>query len=311
MAEIITIQAFTSFNFLQITELTADIIEGATSLPVKNESGFDTDHVILLDDAGVENAEIVTPSVVADEDITVAATDHPHKKGTKVYMLRANKARVYAASNVDGSRPTTDTYSLLGTVTLAGDELEPEYQHTGGGPDFWYLYTFYNDIPTSPVESAKVLTDAIRGGWLYHYVTVADVKAEAGLTNNENIPDGFVQDRRDDAESEVKGAISQRYTLPLSYVPPIVRNATKLIAAGWLLLSSYGIGEEGTNKEGTAKLKQGRALLKQIRSGEAALLNPDDTSVAEATSGLNGYPDDDSEDLTPSEGRKFTMTKEF
>lgn len=311
MSEIITIQAFPPFNFLQETELTSDIVEGATSLPVKNESGFDTDHAILLGSPGAEGSEIVTPSNVADEDITVGATDQSHKAGTKVYMLRGNKARVYAASNVDGTQPTTDTYSLLGAVTLTGDVKEPEYEHVGGGSDYWYLYTFYNDIPGSPTETSKVLTDAIRGGGYGRYATVDEVRAEAGLSRNKWIKDAFVYEKLVMSESEVNGSlVLAGYSLPLDTVPANVKNATILLAAGYVLTTDYGPEHSGTNKDGEARIARARKILAGIESGKTPLV---DAQGAQITTGaqMSGYPDDTAEDESPSEARIFSITDEF
>lgn len=311
MAEIISIVAFPQFNFMQETGLTTDVAEGATSLPIKNESGFDTDHVILIGSPGAEKSEIVTPSNVADGVITVPAIDHDHKAGTKVYMLRANKAKIYAAPNVDGSQPTTDTYVFLGTVMLKGDEKETEYLHEDGGSDYWYLYTFFNDIPTPDEETDKVLTDAIRGGGYGRYATAGEVKIEAGLTRNRWIKDALIYEKLVMAESEVNASIVLAgYTLPLDTIPGNIKHATILLAAGYVLTTDYGPGHSGLSKDGNAKIAQARAILAKIESGESPILDEEGGEVVTGTK-MAGYPDDSAEDETPTEARIFSITDTF
>lgn len=308
MSEIISVENFPLFNILAQTELTADVASGATSLPVKNESGFDTDHVALIGRPGYEGAEIKTPTQIGSKSITVTV-GQDHKKGTPVYLLRGHKAKIYRASNTDNKKPTsTDDYSEIGTVTMKGDEYSSDFDDSTGGSDYWYLFTYYNDIPVAPIETTLVLADAVRGGGFGTFVTVEAIREEAGFTHNMAITDQMIAERRENAESEVKGAIHQRYVLPLTYIPAVVRNATKLIAAGLLLNSSYGVDVEGSSKEGKAKVREGRAILKGIIDGSIALLGPDDQPLEETRAGFSGYPDNSAPD---EEDFKFKIDQKF
>ena len=311
MAEIITIVSFPRFNILQQTELTSDVAEGATSLPIKNEQGFDTDHAILIGSPGADGSEITTPSSVSDEAIGVPALDQPHKSGTPIYSLRSNKARIYSAPNVDGTQPTTDTYTLLGTATHVADQKEVEYTDSAGGSDYWYLYTFYNDIPASPEETSKVLTDAVRGGGYGRYATVDEVRLEAGLKNNIWIKDSFIYSKLIMAESEVNASlVIAGYTLPITNIPENVKHANILLAAGYVLTTDYGADQLGTSKDGDGKIARARKILSKIESGKAPLLDEDGSKIATSAS-INGYPDDTAKDQTPSEARWFHTTDIF
>lgn len=302
MAELINVQSFPRFNFLQTTRLEADVSSGATSITVQNDTGFDTDHVILIGDPGNEGSEIATPSDVTSKVITVPALSNDHSKGATVYMLRANKARVYAAPNVDGTRPTTDTYTLLDTLTIIGDKIDLEHNHEAGGSDFWYLYTFYNDIPTTAEETDKVLTSGRRGGGVGSYVSVDEVRQEAGFKNNKFMEDSWVQDSIDDAQSEVKGTLSiAGYTLPLDQpVPGSVRRATLYIAAGFLLLTDYGVGTGSTHKEGEVKVAKGRELLASFLKNTLEILDDvtEEPVASDETKNVGGWPDDTTKDAT-------------
>jgi len=311
MPEIISIESFPPFNIIAQTELTADTAEGATSLPVLNEQGFDATHAILIGEPGSERSEIVTPSAVADESITVGACDNAHKEGEKVYLLRANKARVYRAANVDGSRPTsTASYSLLGSVTLRGDQLEQEYSDATGSSDYWYVYTFYNDIPGTPQETDIILIDAVRGGGYSNYTNVDAVRIEAGLVGNRFISDAQIHEQMVRAESEVSGSlIIGGYGLPLDTVPPQVQKATELLAAGYLLVVDYGPEYEGLNKDGEKKIKLAREILKGIEAG-GTLVGVDGGTIGSSDQ-VRGYPDDTAATNEPSEDFYFKSTDEY
>lgn len=317
MPEIITINSFPQFQFLDETELTDDVAEGATSLPIANEDLFDTDHAILIGNPGDDNSLIAEPSAVADEAITVSSLDRSFSKGTKVYKLRANKAKVYAASNVDGSKPTDeDDYSELGEVTFRGDRVFEEYSHASGGSDYWYIYTFYNDVPDLAEETQKILTAAKRGGGHGDYVTVDSVKKEAGFARNNYIERSWVQEAITDAQSEVKGTLSVAgYVLPISAVPGSVRRATLLIAAGFLLMSDYGFGANAYS-QGKEKVEQGREMLMSFLENTVALINDTTESELDVDEDRNvdGYPDDttkDNDETLAGGARMFTIKQKL
>ena len=311
MPEIISITSFLEFNILQRTESTADIVVGGTTVNIKNSNGFDTDHVILIGEPGAEGSEVRTPSGVSGKVVTIDALTQDHKTGVNVYLLRSNKARIYAAPNVDGTRPTTDTYVLLDAVTHIGDKKEIEYTHSSGGSDYWYLYTFFNDVPIVDEETSKVLADAIRGGGYGNYATTDEVRAEAGLNGNRWIKDSFIYDKLVYAESEVDTSLLiGKYTLPLSTIPGNVRHATILLAAGYLLTTDYGPEHSGTNKDGEHKIAMARKILAKFEAGQGRLV--DETGAVISTgSAMNGYPDSTAETSSPSEARVFSMNDTF
>ena len=311
MPEIVFVDSFQDFNIIQQSELTSDVSIAGTTLNIKNGNGFDTDHVILIGEAGAEGSEIRIPSDVSGKVITIDALTQDHKSGRKVYVLRANKARVYSAPNVNGTRPTTDTYSLLSPVTHIGDKLEVEYNDTVGGSDFWYLYTFYNDIPTTPVESSKILTDAIRGGNFGNYASPDQVRTEAGLDGNRWIKDSLIYEKLVSAEDEVNASLLiANYTLPLSVIPPKVSHATILLAAGYLLTTDYGAEHSGTNKDGEHKIAQARVILKEIEEGKGRLTDETGT-IIQTGSKMAGWPNSTTKSADPKQPKVFSMSDVF
>lgn len=323
MAQVLSVDNFPAFNIIAKLELSADVAEGATTLPVVNEAGASSDYALLIGEPGDERAEIALPSAVADESITVPAIDHAHVRGEHIYVLRGHKIRLYRAANVDGSQPSSDDdYSLVSTTTITADNLETEIIDSSGGAGYWYTYTFYNDHAVSPEETTLEPTDAVRGGSSSgYYTSVDDVRHEAGLDNADGVADAKIFSKLLAAQSEVKGVCaSAGYTMPLQtssgteYVPEVIVQITLVLAAGHVLSVEYGEGTSDVEKEGAKKIKQARELLKQITKGELVLLDASNNPLAR-TGQVDGWPDETTADagvdgVTP-EPSKFTMSMKF
>lgn len=295
MAQIVTIDNFPQFNLMDVGELTADVAQGAITLPVSTEGSFDTDHAILLGLPGGETTEVAIPSGVADDSLTVAAIDNPHKKGTKVYKLRGNKARIYRATKVGDSCPIDEaSYTAQQIITLRGDSLQTEWNDPTGNDDLHcWLFTFYNDIPTTPEETSLDPIEATSGN--LYAVTVGQVRSEAGMKNNPYISDADILEKIRLAQGEANSAaIVGGYTLPVN--SDVFTNAVLLLAAGYLMIKDYGLGSNGINKEGRDKLKDGKDLLKQIEEGDITLVGAE-TSGEPARKGIISGFEDDVDDL--------------
>lgn len=143
------------------------------------------------------------------------------------------------------------------------------------------------------------------------YTTVDVVRAESGFTNNPHITDDVIEEFINNAESEVDGSLALGgYDLPLTSVPGMVKNAAKLLSAGYLLLSEYGPEHTGTNKEGNSKLKQARDLLLRIENGKTTILDGDSQAVSHGSK-VSGYPDSTAATNTPSEAPAFRIIDKF
>ena len=311
MAQIVTLDQFPKFNLIEVSELTADVLAAATEITVLNPDSFDDEHAILIGNPVEEDAEIVTPSALDGSDITVSALLRNHNKGTKVYKLRANKIKVYRATNTDDLQPDSisDYGSAIGTVTLQADQREIEFSDPTGGSGYWYLYTFYNDLSDPPTETVINLSEGVRGGDLGHYCTVPQIRNEAGFDDNQYIPDYLIDEARENSESQVDGALSVAgYTLPLTYVPPLIRNITKMLAAGYLLLTDYGTGADGSTKEGEKKIKIAEKYLDRIQESKLQLIGLSKLPVT-LNSQIDGWPLDETADLLEDENGGDSMIK--
>lgn len=301
MAEIIVVQNFPDINLVEQTFLTSDeaLSGSAVDLNVENSDGFSTDNAVLIGNPGSEGAEIKNVSSVSAGIIRVASLTLNHKKGEPVYLLRGLKARIYRADAVANNQPPAiGDFSVLATVTLQADQVQTEYNDSSGSVDYWYLYTFYNDIPGTPLETAKLIINAVRGGNYNMYTTVPGVKAEAGFNKNRYVDDATVALYMRSAQDIVNSYLATQYSLPLEEVPAMVELVTRLYAAGLLLKKEFGPTAQGTNKEGQQKIDLATSLLEKISSGALLLIGLDGTQLPlAATSGISGFPmeDDDQE----------------
>lgn len=308
MAEILNPTNFDPINIVEKTKLNADAAASQAVIAVENTQGFVADDFVVVGRLGSEQAEILKVLSVASNQITFTTNlSFAHDTLEDVTKLRGDQIKVYRAANVDDTTPDdADFGTAITTLTIEADQMFTEYTDSTGGSDYWYKKTYYNSVALTETNLASAL--AVRGGDYGQYVTVSEVRAEAGFENNDNITDSEVADRRADAKSEVDGALSSRYTLPLTYVPEVVKNANKLIAAGYLLSGSYGIGVEGSAEEGAGKLKMGRKLLEGIRDGSIALIDQTGALISETQAGVGGYPDDDAPE---EEDAKFKIDDEY
>lgn len=311
MAEqILVIPNFDTTNVAEQAELSADALTGQAVVSVVNADGIAVNSYLLLGTPGSENSDLVQVQSISGNDLTLTANlDHKKYKGDKVLVLKANQFRVYRAANVDGSIPLDASFSLLATSSIQEDQVNTEYTDTNGGSGYWYKFTYYNS--TSGSESALANATAVRGGNYGYYTTVEEVRKEAGLQNNRFITDADIFRRIVNSQSEVNASLAiAGYSLPLTTVPSMVNNITTLLAAGYILLTNQGPEYEGTNKEGNAKLKMAKDMLKQLETTNVQLIDDVNANAGQAD-GIAGYPDNNAEFNTPSEARAFSMTDNF
>lgn len=301
MAELLTALNFSSLNIVETTFLDADANASAQSFTVQNPSNFATNRPIKIGEG--ERAEIHRVQGITGNQITIVGTlAFDHKKFERVNRLRGDQVEFNRALNVDGQPPSNATYNDIGIITIKADTLETEFTDPDGGEDYWYKFVYVDSFDASKTDLTQATP--VRGGDYGHYCTIDDIRREAGFGANVHIPNSTIADTREDAESEVKGAlIVAGYSLPLASVPPVVRNITKRLAAGYLLLQDYGVGAENSTAEGNSKVDLANKLLQKIQNRDIKLLNVLEESHAKSYA-VNGYPDDTTEP-------QITMDKEW
>lgn len=312
MAETLRPTNYDAINVLEKTELSADVAAGQKVANVINAQGIVADDFYVIGPLSAELSELAQLDSKTGNALTAEANyANAHKRGDQVTKLFGNKMKLYRAANVDGTAPADASFVELVTIDIEADQSFTEYVDSLGGSGYWYKKTYYNSTNTS--ETSLAASDAVRGGNYGAYATWEEVREEAGLTNNRYIPEDVYQDKLVMAQSEVNASLRVGgYTLPLAVVPKLVKNATLLIAAGYVLLKDYGVATTGTNKEGNQKLEQGRLLLKNIETKRDTLTDDAGEELTTNTTGkVNGYPDDSAAYNTPSEDRFFRTTDKF
>ncbi len=294
--ELITIENFPASNINEISNLTADALAAQKVIAIENPDSFIHNQYCLLGDLGKETTEVKKIDTATGKSITFTENlVSNHYRNEPIRSIRANQVKIYKAPNVDGTVPSDATFVLLTTITLQGDQLNTTYVDTDGGDGYWYKYTFYNDVSLEETPLGNV--EATRGGNYGHYVTVDEVRQEAGLTNNRYIADELIFTKLIESESEVNASlVIGGYDLPLTEVPQDVKNATKLLAAGYILTIDYGPEFAGTNKDGEKKIKMARDILSGIETGDKPLVSSAGVDMSAANSGVSGYPDDSAPD---------------
>lgn len=311
--EILYIENFPQSNIAEITELKEVALAGQNQATVANADGYNVDDYTVLGNLAAEGSQILQIQSIVGLLITFTANiSVEHGKGDPLTKIKSNQAKVYHTANVDGTPPGAASFSTLaGTVNLQADQVYTEFVDNVGGSDYWFLQTFYNS--DSATETDKADAVPMRGGAAGEYANWVEVRDEAGLKDNKWIEPSVYQEKLEMAQSEVTTSLRVGgYTLPLTVIPKVVKNAVLLIAAGYVLLRDYGATSSGTLKEGKDKLKQGRDLLLQLEKG-SELTDPvtGDPIATDQNDRINGYPDDSSAFNNPSEERIFRTTDKF
>lgn len=319
--ETLTLPNFLDANILEELKLSADAAAAALSFSVFNPDNIaPADYVVLS--PGLEKGELrkidaggVTGNVVT----TTLALSLQHRNGERVIKLYGNKIKVFRAPNVDGNVPADDQFTLLGSVTIDADQPFSYYTDAAGGTGFWYKFVYFNDV-TSGITDLS-LSEAIRGGGYGHYVSLGEIKAEAGLDQNRRFDPSEVAQRRVEAESEVKGVLAAAgYILPLQmtsgagFVPALISGVTRLLAAGLILQQNYGTTKVGDSKNGKLKSDAARATLDRIAKNKIVLLDSNEQMLSKPSL-VSGWPDETTKDVgtdgVHGEPAKATMSKVF
>jgi phage gp36-like protein len=311
MSETLRPTNFDAINIVEITEATADIAASQAVANVKNAQGFVADDFYVTGELGAELSEMLQLDSKSGNALTGTSNYlQAHVRGDRITKLFGNQIKLYRATNVDGSVPDDDDFSVLDTVTIEPDQSYTEYTDSIGGSGYWYKKTYYNSVSGSETNIAN--STAVRGGGYGGYVTWEEVRGEAGLTQNRWIEESVYQEKLDLAQGEVNASLSiGGYTLPLTSVPAIVKNATLLLAAGYVLTRDYGVSSSGTTKDGELKIKQARAILARIESGEESVVDGTTGAVLSQSNKVSGYPNTDGSELSPSEARMFGVNRKF
>lgn len=291
--------------------LGADSVVGATTLTIDRAADYSANQFIRVGRKGKEKSELRKISSITGNVLTLsAALTNAHETGDEVVRLFYDQRKIYKETAVGSG-----SYAILGVAkTIEIDNPDGTiFEDTDGSSSYRYKCTYFNSY--SNEESSLADAVASYGGDSGAYCSIAEIRSEAGFDDNSYIDDGEILKMRAKATSEVDSALKLVYVLPLSSIPEIITDITKLLAAGRLLAKQYAGIEPTFESMAKAKLKEGRDLLKQITERTLVLLDATGTQLSRIATGKpSGWPDSttlDEDEDNAGGGRMFSRLKEF
>jgi hypothetical protein len=288
---------------LQQASVNAVSAVGDTTVTLISASYLSVDDFLYLPFAPSETGEKAVIASISGQIVTLdTALAYPHFKNETVTKVFGDQLKFYAAvAPTDNSVPTDASFYALsgGTVDIDPQQLETSFTDPAGGQGFWYRFTHYNSV--THAETDVSACPPIRGGSYGHYVSIYDIRCEAGFKNNPNIEDAEIDSYRRRAESEVDGSLAMAYILPLPSTPYLIEYATLKLAAGYLLCKDYSPYQLGENHEGLGKISEARALLNRISTRQIML--PDiRENILKNDQSVAGWPNDSTSTFTGNGG---------
>lgn len=297
MSTLLSIPNFDPINIKEIGRVDFDAPAGQAIVKFNSVQGIIDNDTLFIGRLGTESAEKLVVQSIADPNVTFATNlAKEHRRYQPIVALRGNQLKVYRAPNTNGTSPAVGIYTLMSgmPVDIDPDQSSTNIQDSSGGSDYWYRYTYYNSLLTT--ETSLEEATAVRGGSYGHYASVSAIRDKAGFANNINIGEGKINDARIAAEDEINTELTGFYSLPFTEpIPPRIREITLLLGAGRLLNDEYGpFSSGGSSKRGDSKLKEGRALLAQVKAHDATILDEILVSLQlEGSRGVSSWPNND------------------
>lgn len=280
MSTTLRIDSFAQINIVERGALASDAEVGDSTLALVGTDGFKDGQTIYVGRLGAEGVEkaIVSGEPTEAEVTLASALKLAHRRSDAVTAVLGDRIKIYRAPNVDGTAPATDTFTLLTTRTIDADQPSTYYRDADGSSAYWYCYSYY-DVLT---EEETDRSEPIRGDDFEHYASLTAIRKEAGFNNAHNLADSFVDEARRQAQSEINAALANRYKVPFSPIPEIVRTLTIKLAAAILKWNAYG------DNASQSALKAVRAELQALSEGDGSI-SGDDGQDLDTSEGVSGY----------------------
>lgn len=140
-------------NLLSIRAMTytSDVVpSSATDVPVDNASDFTSGSILLLlDEMGAENAEIVHSSGSTISDFTTSATLLDHNRGEAVQELQYDQIVIQSATALTGP------FSTVATLLFQVKQENTIFFDDDGGIDTWYRLQWRNSISGATSDASE------------------------------------------------------------------------------------------------------------------------------------------------------------
>lgn len=319
--ENLSLPNFSDNNIVEESILIGDVLAGVSLIALLNGAGFFANDY-LCTNPEEPTGELSQIQAISGQNITMfSGYSIMHRSRERVVKLFGNQIKIYKTADVNGLPPADSAFlaGYLGVVSIDADSPFSYFTDTNGGIGYWYKFTYYNQ--TSLGETDISLSEPMRGGGFGHYVSLEDIRDEAGLEETRLLDDTQVAARREEAESEVKGKLAAAgYIMPLQtglgvgYIPALVRTICRILAAGFILSQNFGTTKPDTAKDGAAKQKTAREMLAEIQLNDIVLLDANEKMLAKNYQ-VAGWPDNTTafvgtDGITP-EPSQITMSMRF
>lgn len=284
------------------TKLAADVLAGSNvTLAVESSEGFSDADFIVIGHEGSELAELqqINQAVTGTTSVRVATLKFNHQADEPVTRYRYNKRKFYGSATATGSY--TELTADGSPKDIQVDDPQGTVLEYSGSTFEFFKATYFNSEDS--VETDQNDQEAVQADESLRYAPLWAIRKHAGLAGNPRYSDLQLEEKRKQAEGEIKSAIGAQYVLPLSGVPALITRICTLLAAGYIDFEEFG-----SDGEGVKWLGEARALLKAIKDGKQLLLDATDTELARLTSTgvLDGYPNNGNTDAAV-----FTMADRF
>lgn len=113
------------------------------------------------------------------------------------------------------------------------------------------------------------------------YITKSDVRAATQMTDTTKITDAYLDAKIAYADGAINGKIGERYALPLSSTPNIIKFFSLELTVAVLFMDQYGEDAADKDKGWEKRINWLMKQLEEIRTGKMKLYN--DTTGAELT----------------------------
>lgn len=285
MAITLSVPNVSDRNIKERSSLVADVAVGATTIILTNNQNIITGDVCLVGSG--ETAELVTIASVSGTTATLsAATVLFHNENEPVIGLIGSQIKLYRATNVSGTAPADSNFSaILSPVTIDPDQPMTTITDASGTSDNWYKFTYYN--PTTVAETPLSDSVATRGGGIGNYVSIEDIRQEAGFKNNPNISDGLIDLQRQFAQSMINSSLAGIYTIPFtSPINPLIQLIALKYSAGLLQIDQYGTYTTVDTTNGTSRVTWAEGMIEKLKSGQLTLQDAAGVAVPENNVGV-------------------------
>ena len=295
------------FIKLDRASLTADFPAGGTNVVLTvdgNGTIAEYDYIgIGVEGTPTFEIQAINAATTPGTSLQVATLIYAHKRDEPIVKYRYNQIKFY------GSLTLTGSYSELTTSgspkNIDGQNPQGTLLEYSGGEGYIYFKTTYFNSHTSEEtdidDSPATLADESS-----RYCSLYAIRKMAGFENNPFITDSDVEEKRKEAENEVKSYIMFRYVLPLSEVPGIISRVTTLLAAGYL-----DYGEYLSDGQGVKWIGEARGILNSIKKGTQRLLDSNDQELQNLLNDTSVVSYPDRKDDRDGPVRMFTTRQRF